>query len=353
MDLNPIEEARAFVMSQVQDPALASETLPTAAKHKVRSTNIWLSKFRRVGDLAGYLARFDSGTGDPLYLEMKQHGLLTFEDIRDGFFSQFSAWLGDKTRPSDFIIGRKYNAHEILIFANVYDTRSGGMFVLESGIKPSAVLIKATLEAGAYQNTWLEKPKRLKYYLKAREGEFGEHFKPNAAVLGNPGLPILTFVRQKEGHEFTYYGVFRYQTIHTEDDGKKWFELSLAAEQPEQVVADGALINENLGRQVRESKEGSREARLTRLKGAAKLPQKIVQTSTAFIRNPDVIAEVLFLANGACGGCNKDAPFKRASDGSPYLEVHHRVPLADGGEDTVANAIALCPNCHRQRHFGA
>lgn len=32
--------------------------------------------------------------------------------------------------------------------------------------------------------------------------------------------------------------------------------------------------------------------------------------------------------------------------------MHHRRRLADGGEDTVANAIALCPSCHRERHYG-
>ncbi|OOL15317.1 hypothetical protein BXQ27_32765, partial [Klebsiella aerogenes] len=26
--------------------------------------------------------------------------------------------------------------------------------------------------------------------------------------------------------------------------------------------------------------------------------------------------------------------------------------LSNGGEDSVENAIALCPNCHRQAHFG-
>ncbi|WP_330847424.1 HNH endonuclease signature motif containing protein [Alicycliphilus denitrificans] len=44
--------------------------------------------------------------------------------------------------------------------------------------------------------------------------------------------------------------------------------------------------------------------------------------------------------------------FVRASDGTPYLKVHHRVHLAHGGPDTVANTLALCPNCHRLRHFG-
>ena len=38
--------------------------------------------------------------------------------------------------------------------------------------------------------------------------------------------------------------------------------------------------------------------------------------------------------------------------GTPYLEVHHRVPLAENGEDTVKNAVAICPNCHRKAHDG-
>jgi 5-methylcytosine-specific restriction enzyme A len=39
-------------------------------------------------------------------------------------------------------------------------------------------------------------------------------------------------------------------------------------------------------------------------------------------------------------------------DGTPFLEVHHLRTLADGGSDRVSNAVALCPNCHRQMHYG-
>jgi len=93
-------------------------------------------------------------------------------------------------------------------------------------------------------------------------------------------------------------------------------------------------------------------ARQERLATAAKLPEPIQVLSRAFRRNPDVIAEVLIRAGGTCEECSSPAPFMRASDGTPYLEVHHRKMLSDGGEDTVANALALCPNCHRKLHFG-
>lgn len=80
-------------------------------------------------------------------------------------------------------------------------------------------------------------------------------------------------------------------------------------------------------------------------------PAKIVSASTQFARDPKVVAWVLNAAGGRCECCGNDAPFARI-DGSPYLEVHHLKRLADGGTDRVSNAIALCPNCHRELHFG-
>ena len=104
--------------------------------------------------------------------------------------------------------------------------------------------------------------------------------------------------------------------------------------------------------QVTKASADSPEVRTQRLRLAQAIPEQQIVLTRIFKRNPDVISEVLRLANGVCQGCDQLAPFKRA-DGRPYLEVHHRKPLADGGEDTVENAIALCPNCHRERHYGA
>lgn len=81
-------------------------------------------------------------------------------------------------------------------------------------------------------------------------------------------------------------------------------------------------------------------------------PLKKTVAVTVFERNPYVIASVLARAGGSCELCNLPAPFVRSSNGKPYLEVHHRQRLADGGDDTVENAIAVCPNCHRKAHYG-
>ena len=90
-----------------------------------------------------------------------------------------------------------------------------------------------------------------------------------------------------------------------------------------------------------------------RLALADPVPIRIEITTVAYRRNPDVVAEVLLRASGTCETCKSKAPFLRSSDGTPYLEVHHKVQLSSGGHDTVANAIAICPNCHRRAHFGS
>ncbi len=103
---------------------------------------------------------------------------------------------------------------------------------------------------------------------------------------------------------------------------------------------------------VNESKSKSSQNRRRDLKNADKIPEKIYTKIGVYKRNPDVIVEVLERAKGDCEKCGRFAPFFRKSDNSPYLEVHHKVRLADGGEDTVENAIAICPNCHRELHYG-
>lgn len=74
--------------------------------------------------------------------------------------------------------------------------------------------------------------------------------------------------------------------------------------------------------------------------------------SFQYKRDPKVAAYVLEKANGKCEDCNANAPFLTKNKKRPYLEVHHVISLKDDGEDTVKNAVALCPNCHRKRHYG-
>lgn len=47
--------------------------------------------------------------------------------------------------------------------------------------------------------------------------------------------------------------------------------------------------------------------------------------------------------------CGEPAPFKDRN-GKPYLECHHVTWLANQGEDSIDNAVALDPTCHRKMH---
>jgi HNH endonuclease len=117
------------------------------------------------------------------------------------------------------------------------------------------------------------------------------------------------------------------------------------------TVSTWTQLTERFEKEVREAQRRSPSQRQARLANARRLPRPIEVTTTVFYRNADVVAEVLSRADGLCEGCTKSAPFVRRTNGLPYLEVHHRVHLADGGEDTVENAVALCPNCHRAEHY--
>lgn len=109
---------------------------------------------------------------------------------------------------------------------------------------------------------------------------------------------------------------------------------------------------ESFRAQVKLAFGATAEQRQAQLNASPKLPEKVLRVVETFKRSPYVVAEVLHRAAGVCGSCLKAAPFTRKKDGAPYLEVHHRRQLAHGGEDTVANAIAVCPNCHRELHYG-
>jgi len=82
-----------------------------------------------------------------------------------------------------------------------------------------------------------------------------------------------------------------------------------------------------------------------------KKPRKLIAKVTQYIRDPEVAAWVLNEADGICENCNNKAPFFK-EDATPFLEVHHLRRLADDGSDMISNAIAVCPNCHRELHYG-
>jgi predicted HNH restriction endonuclease len=156
------------------------------------------------------------------------------------------------------------------------------------------------------------------------------------------------------GNKLLGEDVFKGINQDKDKDKDKWKFICLDNEQIESDDFDEdeeIELDDDFEKQVEKSLK-DKKGRDKRLKNAPKKPEKTQSTITIYKRNPDVVAAVLERAKGYCEECEEPAPFNRASDNSPYLEVHHKIQLAKGGDDTVENAIALCPNCHRKAHFG-
>lgn len=78
--------------------------------------------------------------------------------------------------------------------------------------------------------------------------------------------------------------------------------------------------------------------------------EKRTVTGEVFARSPEVRRIALERANRKCEYCGVDG-FQTAS-GLIFLETHHIVPLSNGGADTIYNVAAICPNHHREAHYG-
>lgn len=78
-----------------------------------------------------------------------------------------------------------------------------------------------------------------------------------------------------------------------------------------------------------------------------------IKTSTIsrYVRSQYIKEYALKIANGICHDCGNPAPFLKKNSKEPYLETHHIIPLSKGGKDEISNVIALCPNCHRKKHY--
>jgi hypothetical protein len=81
-------------------------------------------------------------------------------------------------------------------------------------------------------------------------------------------------------------------------------------------------------------------------------PPSTMASTRVYERDPLVVAIARQRARYRCEieGC-KHPPFYLAA-GTPYCEVHHLVPLSEGGEDTIENVACLCPAHHREIHVG-
>lgn len=86
-------------------------------------------------------------------------------------------------------------------------------------------------------------------------------------------------------------------------------------------------------------------------------PAQMPRVVYGWNRDRVVVEQVLKADKHKCEIDSNHRTFVTRRNGELYLEGHHLIPLSrqdlfDKSLDVYANIIGLCPNCHRQLHFG-
>ena len=126
---------------------------------------------------------------------------------------------------------------------------------------------------------------------------------------------------------------------------------------PRQPIGDATLLSESLDAESRRLSDKPLAELLAtyhasaRSKASSK-PKASKAITIVYDRNPLVITIAKSRARNRCEvpACTYE-PFESKS-GMAYCEVHHIVPLSDGGTDQIENAACLCPTHHRELHHG-
>ncbi len=100
-------------------------------------------------------------------------------------------------------------------------------------------------------------------------------------------------------------------------------------------------------------KVGAQELRKQAMAAAGPAQVGTFEKSTqAYRKRSQIIRQyVLARAAGVCESCQQAAPFATKA-GALYLEPHHIRRLTDDGPDDPRFMAGICPNCHREIHYG-
>jgi 5-methylcytosine-specific restriction protein A len=209
---------------------------------------------------------------------------------------------------------------------------------------------------GIYEDRWVEDV--LHYTGMGLEGDQNINFAQNKTLAesNSNGVEVYLFEVIEAG-SYLFRGRVQltgapYQDEQPGKDGslrKVWiFPLKPSLEAQAISIPEPIL--------TKKQKQREKEARRlsdAELKIRAKYSKKVagtrqVSTST-YDRNAYVAELARRRAAGHCQLCGNPAPFKDTKS-EPFLESYHIIWLSQGGEDSIENTVALCPNCHRKMH---
>ena len=211
-------------------------------------------------------------------------------------------------------------------------------------------------------------------------------------VSRKPGSPVA-LVALKTGREISgiYNNVMNYRHIDPNDDRagmsgagdlrrSVWGEFYLQAEgrldgemieaefqhlwgdasdtePPEAAAADDAALRDEIDRLTSLSIEAlwSRYENRSGSKGdtpGQRKPRSRKTKTRIFDRDPLIVAITKKHSDFTCEFPDCPHPQFVNINGFPYCEVHHILPLSDGGPDDLDNVICLCPAHHVEAHRG-
>lgn len=234
----------------------------------------------------------------------------------------------------------------------------------QSGIAPSRMapaIFLFTGGAGAKYG-YADEFERSGCLLYAGEGQVGDmrFTRGNLAVRNHvqDGRALHVFESHGKGQDYEYRGEFVYTSFLIKKGPDR--EGALRDVIVFRLMPVQHLLPTEVAAEVEPSAPDSPSPTLSDLRSlaleAVQAPGGVVDAGEAvrktFVRSAKVRAYVLARAAGICELCNSAAPFKRKSDGSPYLEPHHINRVSDGGLDHPRHVAGICPTCHREIHFG-
>lgn len=262
-----------------------------------------------------------------------------------------------------FIIGKSYLRNDLMEFVGskerqkgiIYGPKEEGVIIITSGGRHSKN--SGYEDAENDDGTW-------SYYGQGKMGDQDPKRKSNAMLVSGERSILLFQTKEPNAREVKQQGSFKKKYIFRGEFVSDGYELIRPDKGPRKglqtirvklvPVCDGIKDNQDLNSEskTQETIEEIRSNILLKQNAVKKNNTTENYLARAYERDAEIKKYTLLRAGGECEHCKRKAPFRK-KNGAPYLEVHHILRLADFGDDKIENVIGLCPNCHREAHYGS
>lgn len=200
-----------------------------------------------------------------------------------------------------------------------------------------------------YEDKW--EGEILYYTGMGQEGNQDINFAQNRTLADSNSNGVVVYLFEVfESSQYTYRGIVKLvgEPFQIQEGGRDVWKF------PIKIIAGEKAIDEQIVKKLEQAKlDNSKRLTDEQLKNKALAEgskgSSRVTKSVTYERNMYVAEYAKRRAKGKCQLCGVDAPFID-KNGEPFLESHHVLKLADGGEDTIYNCAGICPNCHRKCH---